>query len=124
MMKNRNSLKTEKNRFCRKQHARKGRLQLSLFAITMTIIFASCFWGMNARANNRKTDDYKYFTVVKVQAGDTLYDIANKYYDENHYDSMEDYIKEITYCNHLYDINSINAGQNLMIPYYSLEYRS
>lgn len=68
-----------------------------------------------------KTTYYKYFTSVEVMPGDSLYSFAQEYCDEIHYDSYEDYISEIRYINHLSD-NSIQAGNYIVVPYYSSEF--
>ncbi len=114
-----------RRRLAEKRRARERRKKLFLTVLTLIFAITICLTikGMKANATNEKHDDYKYFTVIKVQVGDTLTDIANQYYDEDHYATVEDYILEIKYSNNLLDGNLI-SGQNLVIPYYSPEYHS
>lgn len=64
---------------------------------------------------------YKYFTSIQVQQGDTLYSIAQKYSDR-HYKSVYAYMEEVCRTNHLLD-EDICAGDYLVVPYYSTEFR-
>lgn len=95
---------------------------LTVLSLVLAIIFCISLKGLNAGASNEKKNDYKYFKVINVEAGDTLGAIANEYYDEDHYSSIEDYILEIKYSNNILDENNLISGQNLVIPYYSSEY--
>lgn len=75
-----------------------------------------------------KTSDtapiYKYYTSMEVQQGETLWSIAteNMALSSGYYHDAKDYIEEITLINHLAD-EKIVAGQFLIIPYYSTQYR-
>lgn len=64
---------------------------------------------------------YKYFTSVQVKQGDTLLSIAQEYADE-HYDSVYAYMEEVCLTNHMLD-DKIFAGDYLIVPYYSTEFR-
>ena len=64
---------------------------------------------------------YKYFTSIQVEAGDTLWSIAEEYADQEHYSSYKEYINEVKRMNKMRD-DSIVSGQYLIIPYYSSEF--
>lgn len=59
----------------------------------------------------------KYYTSVRIEPGDTLWTIAEKYRTKE-YSDMNLYIKEIKECNGLYS-DKITEGCYLLIPYYS-----
>lgn len=58
----------------------------------------------------------KYYKSIQLEAGDTLWAIANEYRGD-HYDSIYDYIDEVIEMNGLKS-DEIHAGQYLTIPYY------
>lgn len=58
----------------------------------------------------------KLITSVIVEQGDTLWDIAQKYYSDE-YESMDDYIEDIMAVNNI-SSTVIVEGNNIIIPYY------
>ena len=62
------------------------------------------------------TEAEKTCISIRIQEGDTLWDIASEYYTPE-CGSMKDYIKEIKQTNSLKS-DSIHAGNYLLIPYY------
>ena len=64
---------------------------------------------------------YKYFTSIRIESGDSLWTLADTYADGN-FESREAFIREVIRTNHLLDEN-INAGDYLIIPYYSAEFK-
>jgi len=89
---------------------------LSVFvtALFLALLISGCFSKAKAADNY-----YKYFKSVTVQSGETLYDYADQYADF-HYDSAEEYIKEVAKINKI-NPDKIIAGNNIIVPYYSLE---
>ena len=87
-------------------------------AICMILICAVSYSSINSSAS----DGFKYYTSVTVQAGESLWDIAADHMD-GHYDSRDSYIAEVRSINHLDEVGTIIAGQTLIIPYYSSEYK-
>ena len=66
-------------------------------------------------------DGYAYVvTSVNVEANDTLYGIAERYYNEAiygaYYNNLNEYIKAICKCNNIDDANKITSGTNLLLP--------
>lgn len=89
-------------------------LSLLILTITLTLIVS----GNASKA--QAADNYnKYFKSVTIERGETLYDYADRYADF-HYDSAEEYIKEVAKINNI-NPNKIISGNNIIIPYYSLE---
>ena len=66
--------------------------------------------------NETKTKN-KYFTNIVVEEGDSLWSIAEEYMDEEHYESIYEYIDELKKMNNLKS-DTIYAGQNLVVTYF------
>jgi LysM repeat protein len=87
-----------------------------LFSISLTC-------GIVLAGSNHQTEpSYKYYTSIEVHSGDTLWDIASVYYQNNGYDDIRDYIKELKTLNHMTD-DTIVSGTKLVVSYYSTEYK-
>ena len=93
---------------------------LLLFVMTICLI-VTCPISMNGFLSNAKgdsmDDSYKYYKSITVANNDTLWSIAEKYMDEQHYDCINDYIEEVKHMNHL-SSDVIHYGEYLIIPYY------
>ena len=61
-------------------------------------------------------DHTKYYKTVEISSGDTLWNIAETYMDDN-YDSVKDYVQELKEVNHLTS-DVIQDGQYLTVAYY------
>lgn len=95
---------------------------LAGIAIVLALIFALSYHAILSHANSEIGDiAYKYFTSVQVEPGDTLWKLAERYADQEHYASRDQYIAEVMAMNHLTD-EAISAGSYLILPYYSLEF--
>ncbi len=77
--------------------------------------------GMVLHAQSEKTR-FKYYTKITVEAGETLTDIAHKYYSDD-FKSIEDYMNEVCSINHFEDSEKLYAGTDIIVPYYSAEYK-
>ncbi|MDE6924479.1 MAG: LysM peptidoglycan-binding domain-containing protein [Acetatifactor sp.] len=86
--------------------------------ICMFLICAISYSSIKAQANT----GFKYYTGVTVEKGETLWSIADRYIDYEHYEDKNAYITEIQNINHLDNDETILAGQLLIVPYYSMEY--
>lgn len=98
-----------------------------IFLITLTIVFVfagvfiySLFTDLAKVSALGDMRQYKYYTSIMVQQGDSLWSIADVYITSEYHDK-DDYINEVKKLNHL-NSNDIHAGEYLMIPYYSAEY--
>ena len=87
-------------------------------AICMVLICSLSYRAIKSNASS----GFKYYTSITVEAGDTLWDIANKYMDSSVYRSLDDYMDEIREINSI-NYNRIYNGQQLIIPYYSEQLR-
>lgn len=63
---------------------------------------------------------HKYYTVVTIENGDSLWDYANEY-GELGYKNRSEYISEIQSINHLRNIDKLVSGETIVLPYYSYE---
>ncbi len=110
-----------KNRLRRQREMKKNFL---LLVMTVCLIVTCSFSlsGFRANAKDDSTEaSYKYYKSIFVQGDDTLWSIAERYMDDVHYDSAEDYIREVMRMNGLTD-DTIRYGEYLIVPYYGSEY--
>ena len=109
------------NRIRRKMELRR-KFMMSIMTFCLVITFSI---GINGFLSNAKNSDsqisYKYYTSITVSNEDTLWSIAEKYMDMEHYNSINDYIQEVKTMNHLQN-NNITYGEHLIIPYYADAY--
>lgn len=119
----------ESQRYGRNRNSRMRRvrqLRRRIFTLTLTVVLSLTIgilgFSFLSRAQAEDTAvSYKYFTSVQVKQGDTLLSIAQEYADE-HYDSVYAYMEEVCLTNHMLD-DKIFAGDYLIVPYYSTEFR-
>jgi LysM repeat protein len=98
--------------------------QRTFLAILVTVLISSGILlgsSINALASSKAdvSSYYKYYTSVKIETGDTLWSIADKYIG-NFNISKEDYINEICQINDI-SKNEIYSGDYIVVPYYSSE---
>ena len=88
------------------------------------LVFAFLFGSFLSRAEARESDTiyYKYYTNIEIQPGDTLWDLAAEYMDDQ-YESRAAYVAEVRQINGIGDSDSIVSGEYLVMPYYSTEYK-
>lgn len=78
--------------------------------------------GINALASSKAdvASYNKYYKSVRIEAGDTLWTIADEYIADFNIDK-EDYIAELCELNQICIEDTIHAGDYLVIAYYSQE---
>ena len=92
---------------------------MSILTICLVITFSIGINGFLSNAKNGNSQiSYKYYTSITVSNEDTLWSIAEKYMDMEHYSSVNDYIQEVKTMNHLQN-DIITYGEHLIIPYYA-----
>lgn len=72
-----------------------------------------------AKSENEMGNITKMYTSIRVEAGDTLWDIAERYNICSDL-SREQYIEELKNINHLSD-DEIHSGEYLVVSYYEIE---
>ena len=114
----------------RANKARRQRIfkrQVSIIIIIATLVLFTFIFMCSSIYSDAQSDNYepefKYYTTVTVHAGDSLWSIASEHYPEQHYNNLNCYITEICRLNRIDTDGVLNAGENLIIPYYSTEYK-
>lgn len=116
------SITTREQRIRNKMIRRKLELRrkMILFLLTFCLVITVSI-GISGFLSNAKNPDsrisYKYYTSITVSGDDTLWSIAEKYMDPEHYQSANDYIQEVKNMNHLKN-DVITYGEHLIVPYY------
>lgn len=110
-----------KNKIRRQREMKKNFL---ILAMTVCLI-VTCSISLSGFRSNAKDDStevsYKYYKSIAVTGHDTLWSIAEEYMDEEHYDSITDYIEEVKSMNSLTS-DTIHYGEYLIIPYYDSDF--
>lgn len=92
---------------------------ISAFSIALLILVLVSALHINAKADNQSNNlQFKYYKSVVVKSNDTLWDYAKEYAPNG---EITKYIAEVKRINHIYG-DSIKAGGNIILPYYSDEY--
>ncbi len=102
---------------------------LAVLGVILTCAFLAFFLTARpAEADRNDTRSYKYFTSRRVDEGDSLWSIAEEMlgdpvtgaaYD---YDTRA-YISEVAGLNHITNEYRLEAGNSLVVPYYSEEFK-
>ncbi len=106
------------NRIRRRREMRKNFL---LFVMTLCLIVTTSLAVSSFRSNAKNDaskEISKYFKSIVVSDSDTLWSIAETYMDEEHYDSVYEYIREVMRINNLKN-DAIYADAHLIVPYYA-----
>ena len=111
--------KIRRQRIFRRQVLLLG-LTSALF-IFVFILFASSI--MADAQSDEFTPSFKYYKTITVHADDTLWDIARENYSEEGYKSVNEYMSEICSVNAISDASGLKAGESLIVPYYSTEFK-
>lgn len=106
----------KRERVVRKQRA-------LIIAVIVLLVSLGILFGtsMNALASSKAdvSSLNKYYTSIRLESGDTLWNIADEYIGNLNVSKAE-YIKEICVLNDISE-NEIQAGDYIVVPYYSCE---
>ncbi len=106
----------------RRQREIRRRFILAGIALILILIFTLSYHALVSNASTQMEEiTYKYFTSIQIEAGDTLWSLADRYADSAHYDSQDQYIAEVMHINHMTS-EELHAGNYLIVPYYSAEF--
>lgn len=116
-------VRTQKSGSHRRRAAQlRRRVLAAVITLGLSLAIGILSFGFLSKAQSEKSAvSYKYFTSIQIQPGDTLLSIAQEYADD-HYSSIYTYMEEVCRTNHLLD-DDIKAGDYLIVPYYSTEFR-
>lgn len=99
--------------------------KILFFAVTLVCVLLTA-WMISGRTAsskvnaNEEMNNYKYYTSIQIQQGDSLWSIAGNYMSADYAD-IDEYISEVKQLNHLKS-DAIHAGEYLLVPYYSAQY--
>ena len=117
----REELRELRKRRNRIRRARQLRRRVVIAIATFILIIASTLGITSIRSKAQSINEeikVKQYTSVMIPYGSNLSTLADEYIDSEYYDSIEDYINEIKFINHLSD-DTIQAGNYIILPYYN-----
>ncbi|MCM1154546.1 MAG: LysM peptidoglycan-binding domain-containing protein [Roseburia sp.] len=121
-MRNRRSENRIRRNRIRRQREIRRHMMMGIMTLCLVITFSFSVNGFLSKAkDDSEPASFKYYKSITIANDDTLWSIAQEYMDEEHYDSTEDYIKEVKKLNKLNN-DTITYGEHLIVPYYSNEY--
>ena len=99
------------------------RMQKSLIAVViMLVVFIGIIFGTGihvfAGSGAQKTL-HKYYESIRIEEGDTLWDIAGEYIKDTNINRQE-YVDEVCELNGIYQ-DEIHAGDYIVVIYYSTQ---
>ena len=86
--------------------------------MVVTIMFSNIICDIVFVSSANRNRQEKGFLSIKIEAGDTLWEIAKGYYHNSGQNTINEYITEIKRCNGLSG-DVIHEGNYLIIPYWS-----
>lgn len=105
----------------RRERQLRRRILLTVCAVLLGIAASLTLGSFLSRANDGSAPViYKYYTSIMIMPGDSLWSLADSYSEG--YNSKEDYIADVMRVNSLME-EEIHAGDYLVLPYYSSEYK-
>lgn len=109
-------------RILRRKKEIRHKLMMGLMTFCLILVCAVSYHALHSNASTVDEElNFKYYTNITVEYGETLWDIADEYIDYQEYKDRAAYIAEVQSINHLND-DAIRAGQHLVVPYYSNEF--
>lgn len=110
-----------RNRIRRQREMKKNFLILFM-TVCLIVLGSVSLSGFRSNAKDESTEvSYKYYKSITIGNDDTLWSIAEQYMDEDHYESINDYINEVKNMNTMTD-DVIHYGEHLIIPYYDSDF--
>lgn len=112
----------------KRMQRRKREFRRKVISVLATVcLIAACAVSYRALVSsaNSGTEEltFKYYTGVTVQQSDTLWSIADRYIDYTQYKNKQEYIREVCSINNIDEESVILAGQRIVVPYYSPEFK-
>ncbi len=117
-------IRIQKNKIRRQRIVRR---QFILLGLTVAlVVFLFILMGTSIRTSAQSDDyepEFKYYKTVTVHSNETLWNIADENFSSDNYDNMNSYMGEICKINSISDPDSIKAGEAIIIPYFSTEFK-
>lgn len=107
----------------RRQREIRNKIIYTILTLGIVLVAVLSLHSITSQAQDENVEvTYKYFTNMEVEQGDSLWNIAQENINYNFYDSIQEYVDEVIDMNNLSD-ETIVAGQSIVIPYFSNNYR-
>lgn len=107
----------------RRQREIRRRCLTIIATVCLVLIGALSYHAIQSSASTGQEEiNFKYYKNITVQYGETLWDIADDYMNHDEYKNKAQYIAEVKNMNHLDNEGTIQAGQKLIVPYYSNDF--
>ena len=100
-------------------HRQRSILAIAILIIISLGILLGTSMNASASAKGDVASYNKYYKSIRIEAGDTLWTIADEYIADLNIDK-KDYIREICELNGIYE-DDIRTGDYVVITYYSKE---
>lgn len=111
-----------RNNKLRRRRQLKRHIGICFITLFLVAGLSMLFFDFKAKAQSIPEEvSYKYYKSVAVEAGDTIWGYAQHYADDEYYASYNSYMEEVMKINSLQN-DSIQAGQHIILPYYSKEF--
>ena len=94
-----------------------------IMTLCLVIIGTVSYHSIKTSASTGEDLYFKYYTNISVEHGDTLWSIAGEYMNDDYYTDRNTFIAEVQSINHLDAEGTLKSGQNLIVPYYSSEFK-
>ena len=116
-MNHRRTAASKKNSSKRISSLTKFFITLMVIAAAVCIILFSNKSVINADESGNAVQLTKYYKTITIEAGDTLWGIAEEY-KSGDYKTTQDYVDELITMNKLHS-DSITSGQKLIVAYFA-----
>ena len=117
-------IRRRKNKIRREKIVRRQFVTLAII-ITIFIVYL-CFSFttiMSGAEGQDHVTNYKYYKTVVIHSGDSVWSIANQNFSPDMYKDINSYIGEINNINSLTASSTLKAGESLIVPYYSTDFK-
>ena len=109
----------------RKRRERELRRHIITFVVMISVLIILSMFIFFSFKSDASVDSahqqYRYYTSVTVTSGDSVWSIAREHMDPLHYRSVESMVNDIASVNRISPEAKLNAGTNIIVPYYSDE---
>ena len=117
-------IRRRNNKIRRQQIVRRQYIIISAVAfIAMFLIMFNIFSFKVSAQSDSFVPEYKYYKSVMIHSGDSLWSVANSEFNAEHYKDLNAYISEICMINSIDSDSILHAGESIVIPYYSRDYK-
>ena len=117
-------IRIQRNKIRRRRIVRRQFILLGLSIALVIFLFA--FVGttvMSSAQSDEYETTFKYYKTVTVHSNETLWSIADANFSADNYDNLNEYIGEICSINGVSDPDMVKAGEAIVVPYYSAEFK-